>query len=267
MVAREVGMDAVPSPAVSFDRVAAEYESTRYLPPSISEAAARLVLHAVRASDWVLDAGVGTGRFGRDLARRHNRTVGVDISDEMMRQMLTGDVSHPFLARADLRHLPFASGTFTRLLSVHVLHLIADWRHAAGEMWRVTAPGGIIYIAFEERERTEIREHYMDNARAAGVLPPRVGASSAEVVAELAHRGAEVMEHRLPELRWERRVPVGETLAGLERRTWSSLWDVPMEDHRRLVDQTKIWAGQRFGSLEAVETIRTWLTFYSARKR
>jgi ubiquinone/menaquinone biosynthesis C-methylase UbiE len=258
---------SVATAPVSFDRVAAEYESTRYLPPSIAEATAQFVLHGVPTKGWVLDAGVGTGRFGRELARQHDRTVGIDISDEMMRQMLIAEAAHPFLARADLCAVPFASGAFARILSVHVLHLVADWKRATAELWRVTAPRGILYVGFEERERTEVREHYIAGARAAGVLPPRIGAGTTEVMAELARGGAEIREHRPPSLRWEYRIPVGTTLDGLERRTWSSLWGIPETDHRRLLARTRAWAKERFGSPDAAETIRAGMTLYSAQKR
>jgi hypothetical protein len=85
-------------------------------------------------------------------------------------------------------------------------------------------------------------------------------------VRQLALLGGKVAENRPPQLRWEREISVADTLAGLERRTWSSLWGIPDADHERLIRQTRTWAGDRFGGLDATETVHAWLTLYSAHK-
>jgi ubiquinone/menaquinone biosynthesis C-methylase UbiE len=250
----------------SFDRVAREYETTRILPEIIAESLAVRLCAGISTSDWVLDAGVGTGRIGRAIARQHRRAVGVDISPGMLAR-LQSVRPRPHLALADLRGLPFATDTFARVLSVHVFHLIPEWKRALAELWRVTRPGGSLFLGFEDRERTEIREFYLERAAERGMLPPRIGAHSAQLLEQLAEWGAGVSAGYPEELHWSYSVSATETLAMLERRTYSSLWDVPESEHRRLIDETRTWVLQEFGTLEYRETVRVRLFLGTATKR
>jgi ubiquinone/menaquinone biosynthesis C-methylase UbiE len=254
---------------VSFDRVAAEYEETRFLPESIAIEMARFVSFGLRPTDWILDAGIGTGRLGRALIREHPRTIGVDVSPVMMRRVvegMAGDSGSPSLTLADLRALPFAGATFARILTVHVLHLIPDWRQALSEMWRVLAPEGELIFGVEDRQPTEVREYFLRHAEERGLLPPRIGAHSAEVRTELERLGGEVNTHRPEEMRWQREVPIRATLKALKQRTYSILWEMPEAAHQELVEATENFARERFGTLERAETVTTQILLFVAVK-
>lgn len=259
---------SVPPPAyLAFDRVAEEYDATRFVPPAVTDAVARRCLEGIGPGDWFLDAGIGTGRFGRPLARRHPQTVGVDISLAMMHQMLRPEVmSRPLLTRADLRRLPFREGVFAGVLVVHIFHLIADWRQAVREVWRALAPGGALFLAVEDGSRTQVREFYLRRATEQAALPPPLGARTDAVLAELAALGGTVTEARAADLRWERVWTAREILGMLERRTYSLLWEVPEEAHARLLAETREWVLRTHGSLDVQERVTTQLLLFEARK-
>jgi len=261
-------------PYYDFAPVAREYEATRLLPAAVADALAARLCDGLGSDDWLLDAGFGTGRLGRALARRHpGRVVGADISREMLLQGATiaaPDESRAHLVQADLRALPFPTGAFAGVLLVHVLHLIADWRKALDEVWRVVRPGGGLFLGYEDRSRTGVRELYMSRARKAGLLPRQVGGRSSEAVAHLAERyGVEAAERRYPDLRWSYDAAAGETFGTLERRLFSQLWDIPEGEHRRLLEETRARARELFGreDWEGVEEhVDVQLTLYEVRK-
>jgi ubiquinone/menaquinone biosynthesis C-methylase UbiE len=248
----------------SFDRVADEYEATRFLPSEIADALARLVTASLSPATWLLDAGVGTGRIGRALARHHERTIGVDIARAMLARMV--DAAPPYRVQADLRALPFADNTFHGVLSVHVFHLIYHWQQALAEMWRVLAPGGTLFIGFEERSRTVVREHYLHAAATRHVLPTRVGASSHQLAQTLEAWGATVERQQPEQLYWEHDISIATTLSMLSRRTYSLLWEIPEPIHQEMLKATTAWALTEFGDLDATETTQNQLVLYRVFK-
>ncbi len=261
-----------PPPAFyNFDRVARDYEATRYLPPWVAQNIARFVLQEVSPQAWFLDAGVGTGRVGRAIVAQHpGRTLGVDVSGAMLGEFMEAcaqDRINPAVALADVRALPFKSGAFGAILSIHVLHLVADWRTALAEMWRVVAPGGTLFIGVEDRTRTVARQFYLSRARELGVLPPTIGAHTADVIAALPAMGAEAVKTvALPDARWEQTVTARDAIAHLERRLYSMLWDVPEETHQRLLTETRAHTLSVLGTLDATERRENQMILHAARK-
>jgi ubiquinone/menaquinone biosynthesis C-methylase UbiE len=268
--------DGTRAAPLSFDRVAVDYERTRFLPSHVAHAAADLICRDLPARSFLLDAGVGTGRYGRALAARHPRTVGVDVSRVMMdhlRKTRKSDgcnAALPCLVQADLRALPFSDGVFTSALAAHVFHLIADWRRALDEVWRVLVPGsGTLWIAREDEGDLQVRSFYLRRAAEQGVLPPNPGARTTQVLDALARRGArlEIISPPNPDaLTWERSWSAQQMLDLLERRLYSLLWDVPDHVHQSLLAETRNWAQSVFGSLQARERAQTCLTLHAAHK-
>ena len=82
----------------------------------------------------VLDLGCGVGHSFTRLAPR--TTVGVDLSAEALRGQERETVV------ADMRALPFGSGHFASVLSVHSIEHVPDPERVLAEVARVLRPGG-----------------------------------------------------------------------------------------------------------------------------
>jgi ubiquinone/menaquinone biosynthesis C-methylase UbiE len=144
------------------------------------EVAATLQLLGLPAGSRVLDVPCGWGRHTRLLPEAGLAAYGADISEPLLRRGAAAmrAAGLPLrLAAADLRRLPFRSGTFDAVLNLFTsLGLFLDDREdvaALCETARVLAPGGRLVLesmhrddvvaAFAERDRwtlpdgTEVR--------------------------------------------------------------------------------------------------------------
>ena len=95
----------------------------------------------------VLDVGCGTGLTDRHLAPEVRELHGVDVSDEMLVEARRIVPSARF-DRYDGKRLPFANECFDVVLAMCVLHHIpqGDQASFAGELLRVTRPGGLVAV-------------------------------------------------------------------------------------------------------------------------
>lgn len=123
-----------------FGFIAPWYE--RFIPPPSVDLLKRLL--ALPAPGALLDVGGGTGRVASQLVGHIESITIVDPSLGMLKQAL----KRPALTvvQGQVEHLPFATGTFHRILVVDALHHFADARIAMHEMLRVLAPGGRLLI-------------------------------------------------------------------------------------------------------------------------
>ena len=134
------------SGSVSFDRIAALYDSTRVTDEQTLRGVVDLLEREVATgSGAVLEIGVGTGALAVPLSARGVHVVGIDLSDAMMGH-IAGKGGGVSLVGADATQLPLGDQTFVGSYARWVLHLIPAWRSAVAELCRVTRPGGIIAI-------------------------------------------------------------------------------------------------------------------------
>lgn len=104
--------------------------------------------HAVSAR--VLEVGFGAG-FGADvLAQAGHRVIAVDPSAQAVAY-----AGHRYpgvrFARADGCRLPFLSGVFDVVVTFQVIEHLVDDQGFLGELRRVMAPGGCLYITTPNR--------------------------------------------------------------------------------------------------------------------
>jgi SAM-dependent methyltransferase len=92
---------------------------------------------------WVLDAGGGTGRVSAALRPLAERIVVADLSRRMLRQARGRELE---AVLTDIERLPFADGTFERVLVVDALHHFAGQQQSLAELVRVLRPGGRLLI-------------------------------------------------------------------------------------------------------------------------
>ncbi|ALF54307.1 methyltransferase [Nostoc piscinale CENA21] len=130
-----------------YDNIAPIYDQTRWLSETIAEEVADFILQLVCATPETsfLEPGVGTGLNIIPLVKRGYPVTGIDISAEMLnqcRQKLNGTPDNLRLIQADASQLPFSDNSFDVVLTVHILHTVADWRAFLDEIERVLKPGG-----------------------------------------------------------------------------------------------------------------------------
>lgn len=238
----------------NFDPIAPIYDATRITPEPVAAYGFPAILDAAGPGARILEAGTGTGRVAMPLLALGADVIGVDISMAMMaRQRAKSDRAR--LACASATALPFAAGRFDAVLTVHVLHLIADWRGALTEFRRVLRPGGVYINARGETigdsPQRRATGYWREWVAARGGLPAAVhiGADDpATINAALAVLGATVTT--VDVVRYTTRYTLGERVERLRARTWSSAYDVPDDLLAASADALATWVTEEYGSLD-----------------
>lgn len=217
----------------SFDRVADVYDDTRGLPPDIMTSIFEAMDTVLDKERRVLDAGTGTGRFSNPLQKRGFDVVGVDISMRMLEKARAKGTTG--LLMADLCALPFRDRAFGSAVSVHVMHLISDWRCALGEVARVT-DGRFVSVS-------TVRDDGSPYERLRSAYD-RACAERGHQVRHPGLRERELSDFLEPDeaLRIATNVHVFETAKALDRfgaRIFSDQWDVPDEVHSAAVEEMR----------------------------
>ena len=235
------------SGSVSFDRVAALYDSTRVTDEQTLRGVVDLLEREVASgSGAVLEIGVGTGALAVPLSARGAPVVGIDLSDAMMGRV-AGKGGGVSLAAADATRLPFGEATFAGSYARWVLHLVPAWRSAVAELCRVTAPGGVIAIepgGFAGRWQVVMERMVEAIGPAAEPVGLSHGREPEALDAAFVDAGAvplgvvDIAGHFAGSLRSF----FDEALA----RTYSWTWRASDEDLSRGVATVRAWAEERF---------------------
>lgn len=109
------------------------------------------------ADERLLDLGCGFGRHAFEAARRGAAVVALDAAMAEVRQVRgmlgamveAGELDEKASATAvqgDARSLPFADGSFDRVIASEVLEHIVDDRSTMAELARVLRPGGVLAV-------------------------------------------------------------------------------------------------------------------------
>ncbi|MFC2051708.1 class I SAM-dependent methyltransferase [Chloroflexota bacterium] len=112
--------------------------------------------------DTVLCAGVGTGNEIINMLKRNSKVsiVGVDYSGTALRKaskkaLLTGKSIR--LLNMDIQSLEFVTGSFDKVLCIHVMDFVQDDEKATAEIIRVLKRGGEFVITYpSEKENSEL---------------------------------------------------------------------------------------------------------------
>ena len=94
----------------------------------------------------VLDVAGGDGYWAAQARKRGAWAVALDLAEAKLRRgrQLT---AAPGLVRADALRLPFADGSFDRVMSICAIEHFDDGARALAEMARVLAPGGELVMS------------------------------------------------------------------------------------------------------------------------
>jgi len=136
------------------------------------------------ASDWLatwmtvrgdapschmIDIGTGTALIPIELCGQspHVRITAVDLADEMLKRAevncrRAGWENRITLQKIDAKGIPYGDGTFDSVVSNTIIHHIPQPRQALAEMYRVLAPGGLLFVRDLYRpESAEEVEHFV----------------------------------------------------------------------------------------------------------
>ena len=112
----------------------------------------------LRSGDRILDLGCGFGRHAYEAARRGAHVIALDAGEDEVNGVagtfaamveqgeLSPDTTKVGVVQGDALHLPFADGTFDRVLCSEVLEHIPNDLGAMTELARVLRPGGTMAI-------------------------------------------------------------------------------------------------------------------------
>lgn len=244
---------------LSFDRAADIYDQTRGFPPGVGErvTAALVEFLALTPAQPVLEIGVGTGRIARPLSvalGQHHHLTGLDISRKMMGRLLESlpmNTKPPALVEANALYLPFAAQTFNAILTVHVLHLIREWRDLLIEMERVRAPGGVFVGGWNdhppESSGERISHKFRELAAEHGISIERQGIVMYRDV--LNHlQPARATEITAAEWTIERTPRLA--LQSIAERHFSSSWLIPDEVYPAIYAELDSWAKKEWPDLD-----------------
>lgn len=122
-----------------FDLIAGIYDrGVRYSVPAVLRE-----LLDLPSEGYLLDAAGGTGQIADALRGSIALPVVADRSPGMLRRARAKSL--PVICTL-VEDLPFADGTFTRIIMRDVFHHLLDQRVTVGELWRVLAQGGRMII-------------------------------------------------------------------------------------------------------------------------
>ncbi len=247
----------VPETSISFERAADYYDETRGYPDGLAPTIASEIAVAGRCKgdELLLEIGVGTGRVALPVAEHVRRVVGVDLAESMLRKLVAKRANRSVDAvRADLLQLPFADDHFDVALSLHVLHLVADWQAALRELARVMSPHGLYVQASDGRRLRVLWDEV--NARLP-TLQLDLGATHMPtdfpILGGFAAAGPERRLH------YTQMTHVPTVLDQLRRRVWSATWTMSDRALGELVTTFEQVVQERYGCIpHALEDTRTF---------
>lgn len=136
--------------AAFWDRWAWFYDLSHCTNRKVNAAAVKRVGSLVPVGARVLDCAAGTGEFSLAAAERAESVLCTDLSLPMLerarRKAAKRRASNISFAQRDMMALPETDGSFDVVIAANVLHLLEKPEQAAGELWRVTAPGGRLIL-------------------------------------------------------------------------------------------------------------------------
>jgi len=128
----------------------------------------------LRAGERVLDLGCGSGWATRLLARLvadgpegFGQVVGLDISDEMIRQarQASRDFENVLYVWGSADKIPWEENFFDKVLSVESFYYYPDQERVLAELFRVMAPRGRMFILINLYKDNEYSLQWVDKLK------------------------------------------------------------------------------------------------------
>jgi len=163
-----------------------------------------LRLMDLRPGERVLDLGCGSGWATRMLARLvadgpegFGQVVGVDVSDEMVRQARAAskDFENIMYVWGSADKIPWEENFFDKMLSVESFYYYPDQDRALAEIFRVMAPRGRIFILINLYRDNQYSLQWVDKLK----VPVHVRTAAEYVDMLTKHAFENVEARRIPD--------------------------------------------------------------------
>jgi len=160
-----------------FDFLAPIYD--RAIPFSRLDLMLKMV--ALPVDGLLLDAGGGTGRVAAALRPYVRAALVADFSPGMLAQARKKGLP---VTQSPAERLPFAAGTFERIIMVDALHHVINQKETISELWRVLRPGGRLVIEEPDIRTLTVklvavgeklalmRSHFLSPPKISALFPP-----------------------------------------------------------------------------------------------
>ena len=133
-----------------WDRFAGVYDLMEATNGKAVRGMIRQVVRRLPEDTVFLECAAGTGEISLAAAPFVRWVVCTDLSlpmlDRARRKAVRKGITKIEFRQWDLFHLPEGDGTFGAVCAANVLHLLDCPEAAVAELWRVTAPGGILLL-------------------------------------------------------------------------------------------------------------------------
>jgi SAM-dependent methyltransferase len=243
--------------SVSYDRIAERYDATRGYTAEGTERMAEILTAEFAGRGRVLEVGIGTGQVALALHARGVAVAGLDRSVPMLSKVgekAGGRPPFPVVI-GDATEMPFADGGFGGAYFRWVLHLIRDWRDVMTEAVRVVVHGGVVVgeIGGFGGSKFEVQHHYRELA---GIVSRPIGLPWSDWASLDAHMETLGCRVRLmsafddPD-----RQSLAEFIDATEHNIYSWTWKLDEETRVRCAQETREWAQERFGDLDAAQQV------------
>ena len=108
----------------------------------------KIVSSLIEPGDTVLECACGTGLLSAVIAQKCRQLTATDFSEKMLKKAEKNCRAFRNItyAPADITALPFADGSFDKVVAGNVIHLLDNPMTALGELNRVCKDGGMLII-------------------------------------------------------------------------------------------------------------------------
>lgn len=226
---------------ISFDRIAEDYDRTRWIPPNLRDEFINRLTQEVSLGSRILEIGIGTGRLAIPLSYLDYEVLGIDISVLMLskaRQKIRKNKKYLHLLQADATQLPIREKTLDLCLFVHVLHLLKDWKKAIdnGEslLRNYSIVNASLFVAWHDLKPFRLYWNSVESKRS-----EHIGAKNTEEVIKYMKDSKDYFWKRYEFKRNAGIASWKDAIGLIQEKSFSSQWRIPDDQHQAALELVK----------------------------
>ena len=246
---------------MSYVDIAKRYNEINHIPPDAANRLGEAVAQLAGAGARIVDLGGGAGRVSVPVAARLD-TVAVDLERHMLgacRSLAAERGVCIGLCVGTVLQLPFADDRFDAALITNVLHQVAGWRDALGEVARILKPGGLLIMGRDILDEDSCAGRLRQQSRliTAAVAPEMqpTDAAGPALFQQLQAMGGQGGPP-LTACTWTEPLSPRQVLERMAERTHNETWSLNDDQLDGLMERIRPWAEAHFDNLDAVEAVR-----------